>query len=501
MIEKKTHSDFSHLLDFAQSLNKQTDYVEILRIVVFKVCELLEADNALIMMINPGTQETIKTVLSHDGKTMDFAQRQITGWMMQEHHSLITDDLTEDSRFKKLPRKELRGQSAIATLIKVENIILGSLIVFKAKDSKPFLDEQLTLLENLATIAAPYLRNLKKIKEYFLPEISENALIHKYSKMGLIGRSPKFLELLQAIEAATRSDVRIILEGESGTGKELIARAIHQFSTRHDKPFVAIDCGTIPGHLIESELFGHKKGAFTGAFQDRKGLIEEANGGTFFIDEIANLPMEMQSKIMRFLQEGEIRPLGSNETKKVDVRIISASSRSLHKMVDEGCFRHDLYFRLHVYPIYVPALREREQDIPKLANYFLNSYSKKYDKSIESLHPHLLHFLKKREWMGNIRELQNCIERLVTLSEQDDTILRINILPQDLRDEWNHLSLTAPNGTHKSLKEHLLNFEAHVLRHALEDNGWNQSAAARSLDISEAIMRYRMKKLGIEREK
>jgi len=308
------------------------------------------------------------------------------------------------------------------------------------------------------------------------------------------------MELLQAVEAAAHCDVRVLLEGKTGTGKELIARAIHQFSSRCDGPFVAIDCGAISRTLIESELFGHKKGAFTGADQERKGLIMEADGGTLFIDEISNLPLELQSKLMRVLEEGEVRPIGSNKAYQIDVRIITASSVSLKEMVETSRFRDDLFFRLHVYPITIPDLAERSEDIALLANHFLELYTRKQKKHLKALHEEILDFLKQRPWAGNIRELENLIERLVTLAPPDLEILDNNCFPRDLKKELDeYRQQQSPATRRKSLKSELQNFEAKLIRKTLEECRWNQSEAARRLQTSEKNIRDKMQQYHIKK--
>lgn len=310
-----------------------------------------------------------------------------------------------------------------------------------------------------------------------------------------------FIELLKAVEAAARCDVRVLLEGESGTGKELIAHAIHQFSGRNDYPFIAVDFGAIPANLLESELFGHIKGAFTGAVTERKGLFEECNQGTLFMDEISNLPLELQAKLMRVLQAGEIRPVGSNKTCKVDVRIISANSIPLHELVAKQQFRKDLFYRLHVYPIAVPSLEERQEDIPLLANHFLRKFASQQDKQVEAYHEEILDFMKLRRWSGNIRELENFVERLVTLAAGKKLLDR-KILPKDLRNELNTLHSTQYDpALRKSLNERLSEYEEELIREELIANKWNQSRAARMLRISEQTLRYKMAKLGIIKEK
>ena len=289
-----------------------------------------------------------------------------------------------------------------------------------------------------------------------------------------------------------------MLEGDSGTGKELIARAIHRLSSRSQKPFIAVDCAAIPGNLIESELFGHLKGAFTGAVSERKGLMEEANGSTMFMDEISNLPLDLQAKLLRVLQEDEIRPLGSNTTKKVDVRIIAASSSSLHDKMEKQLFRDDLYYRLHVYPIKIPDLGKRREDIPILARHFLQEFSQQQNKKLAQIHEEILDFMLCRNWPGNVRELENFIERMVTLSSEQVSTLEAKILPDEYKKEWDKLKKTIEIKTiNKSLNDQVAEFEEQLIRQALKENDWNQSQAARALNISEQTIRYKMNKLGI----
>ncbi|MFQ5640209.1 MAG: sigma 54-interacting transcriptional regulator [bacterium] len=494
--------DLSPLIDLASILNRQTDFDEILRLVSHRSADILQADAALIMMINPATQQTTKTVIRQGSevKSRRFhaVQEQITGWMLESNRPLICADIGTDPRFTISNKEELPFRSAIASLLITENAVLGSIIVLNSEHSLEFTADDLSMLEKVTIIVAPYLRNIEKIKEFFSPNISENALLKKYADVGLIGTSRKFVELLQAIEAAARCDVRVVLEGESGTGKELIARAIHRFSNRNGNAFVTVDCGAIPEHLIESELFGHKKGAFTGALQDRKGLIEEATLGTLFIDEIASLPLEMQSKFMRFLQEGEVRPLGSNTQRKVDVRIVSASSQSLRKLVEAGKFREDLFFRLHVYPIYAPSLRERKKDIVLLANHFLAKFSKRQNKKVYAFCPDILNYFRQRAWQGNIRELENFVERLITVAPVQAEAFLLKMLPDDLRKDFEKVIQAKEYSLDdRPLAESVAEFEEKLIRQALAENTWNQSQAARMLNISEHTLRYKMKKLKI----
>ena len=306
--------------------------------------------------------------------------------------------------------------------------------------------------------------------------------------------------MLKSIDAAAQCDVRVLLEGQSGTGKELIAKAIHCLSERANHEFIAIDCGAVPSNLIESELFGYVKGSFTGATHDRKGLLEACNQGTLFLDEITNLPAELQSKLLRVLQENEFRRLGSNQPIKVDIRIITASSAPLFDMVKENKFREVLYYRLYVYPITIPTLNERPEDISLLANYFLENFSKKHKKKLEFFAPSVIRFINTRSWPGNIRQLENFIERLVTLADPQAAIVDEALIPAEHLDEYNlqksDFEAVESSG---SLTERLLVYEKKLITAALEQNNWNQSKAARTLQISEGTIRQKMKKLNLKK--
>jgi transcriptional regulator with GAF, ATPase, and Fis domain len=490
------------LIDLAYALSQQNHFEEILRLVAQRTAALLHGQTALIMMVNPQTRQTVKTVVREGREDQEVKYRavqdQINGWIMKFNQPLLSQDIKNDPRFAKVKFGDLAIKSVVAVLLRIEGIVLGSLIVLNKRNDEVFNEDDLDYLDKIAVIAAPYLRNVQKIQQFFESPLPQAALLSKYEKLGLLGKSKKFVQLLQTIEAAARCDVRVLLEGESGTGKELIARAIHKFSSRSSHPFVAIDCGVIPAHLIESELFGHVKGAFTGAVADRKGLLEAADNGTLFMDEIVNLPMEVQSKFMRVLQEGEIRPLGSNKSRQVNVRIISASSRSLQKLVEAQQFREDLFYRLHVYPIYVPPLHERRPDIPLLANTFLKKFSQQQQKPLTHFSGNLLEFLQQRQWTGNIRELENFVERLVALSPPEAKILDHDILPPDIKKEFKKFKPALDEAyVSKSLEESLAEHEEQLIRRALIEHDWNQSQAARVLKIPVPTLRYKMNKLGI----
>ncbi|MFQ5771836.1 MAG: sigma 54-interacting transcriptional regulator, partial [bacterium] len=271
-VPEEKYQKLERLFELAEALGRQTDFDEILRVVTQQVASLLKAEMALIMMINPRTHQTVKTVFKEG---QDAQQRryhslhlQVCGWVIKNNRAFISPNIQEDSRFRRKRFKEFPIKSVICAPLRTEGIIIGAILLLNKEGGDDFVENDLTYLEKLAVISAPILRNVQKIQEYFVTPLPEAALLTRYETLGLLGKSKKFIELLQAVEAAARCDVRVLLEGQSGTGKELIAQAIHQFSARRDGPFVAIDCGAIPENLLESELFGHVKGAFTGAIQD-----------------------------------------------------------------------------------------------------------------------------------------------------------------------------------------------------------------------------------------
>lgn len=297
----------------------------------------------------------------------------------------------------------------------------------------------------------------------------------------IIARSSKMHSLLDLTRKVAAYDTTVLINGESGTGKELIARGIHRNSGRSEEAFVAVNCGSIPENLLESEFFGYTKGAFTGADKDRKGLFEEADAGTLFLDEIGELPQGLQVKLLRVLQEREIRPLGSVKTKKINTRVITATAKDMDEEVEKGNFREDLLYRLNVLTLQLPPLRERKEDIPHLCAHFLTQLNQKMGLQIEAVSPEAMTILLSRDWKGNIRELKNCLERAAIMAESNQ------ILPQDLHMDQNKSSCDNPLneifGTF-SLKQGKKIMEEQMIRQALEASDGNKSMAARMLEIS-----------------
>jgi transcriptional regulator with GAF, ATPase, and Fis domain len=493
------------IIELIQTLNQQSSYEETLRLITVKAIQLLDAQYAQVMMINPQTENTIKTIYRE--QKVDFYQEHhllnlnVAGWVHKNNQSFISADIREDQRFSKELFKESEVQSVICTPLIIGHNPIGTLHFINKRGARIFNLNDVKFAEKLCTVAAPFLNKIEKIEEYFTCPLLEEDLINKYNKVGLIGKSKRFIDLLKSIEAASKCNVRILLEGATGSGKEIIARAIHKFSDRNTEKFEVIDCGTIPENLMESELFGYVKGAFTGAHKDKLGLVETASGGTLFMDEVCHLPLNLQYKLLRFLQEKEFRPVGSNETRKVDVRIITASSVPLINLVKEKKFREELFYRLNVYPIRVPSLDERKEDILPLVNHFIPKFAREQNKAAEIFDIDLMTYLTHRNWPGNVRELENLVERVVALVPINSKIVDKNILPNEFLVE-----LEQKNFQQKilhsslSLTARMDDIESQIIREALVKHNWNQTHAAHSLEIPEQTMRYKMHKLKIYKE-
>jgi DNA-binding NtrC family response regulator len=304
---------------------------------------------------------------------------------------------------------------------------------------------------------------------------------------GIVGASPQMEALRQRIRKAAPYDLAILLIGESGTGKELVARAIHHLSPRREGPFIAIDCNALPETLFESELFGYEKGAFTGADQRKAGRFELASGGTLFLDEISNLPLNMQAKLLRVLQDKVVERLGGCTPFQVDVRIVTATNADLEQAMRQGRFREDLYFRIQTFPITIPPLRDRNQDIPLLASYFLDRYCREFGKPVERIRPEAMDRLQRYHWPGNVRELENVIKSAVILA---DEMIGVEHFPLFADPERSLAPEAKP----------LMEVEREAIQQALEDHRWNRSRTAASLGIDEKTLRAKIRKYGLIRK-
>ena len=348
--------------------------------------------------------------------------------------------------------------------------------------TKPFKSEEIVFKVNQA---------LERIDLRHTVKFLRQEVAHRFGYDNIIGTSKAINDLKSIVDRIAGTDIAVLITGESGTGKELFAKVIHHHSANRKKAFVPINCSAIPENLLESELFGHVKGAFTNAVANKKGLFEEADGGTIFLDEVGDLPFSLQAKLLRVLQEKEIRPVGSTTSRSINVRIIAATNADLTKMVTEGRFREDLYYRLNVMPIHISPLRERPEDIPTLTEYFLRKISKEYNRSPITLSADGLELLIKHTWPGNVRELENTLKRAVALSgrgqiQYEDIIF---ISPRET-------ALTSAPSAHARPHSLVENQRLQILK-SLEENDWNYSLTASQLGIGRTTLWRKVKKFNL----
>jgi two-component system response regulator PilR (NtrC family) len=330
-----------------------------------------------------------------------------------------------------------------------------------------------------------------------LTEVSLATDANKSHTVRLIGESKVMAKLNNQIEKVARTQAPIFIHGPSGTGKELVSQLIHSLGARRDKPFIAVNCGAIPRDLMESEFFGHMKGSFTGASSDKLGFFRAADGGTLFLDEVTELPIEMQAKLLRVIQEQTVRPVGNEQELPINVRILSASHRDLRQRVEEDLFRQDLYFRLNVITIETPPLAQRPDDIPMLAQHFIQKYAKEWQMPALQLAPATLTALCEYSFPGNVRELENILQRAFTMSENDVISIEDLNLPSQ-QNQPSQMMKSSTNMANGNLEAYIENIERLAINEALEATRWNKTAAAEKLGISFRALRYRCSKLNIE---
>lgn len=460
---------------------------------------LLEMQRGCVFLLDPVSRE-LRIVAAHGLAKENIEKGKyrigegIVGRVLEKRTPMVIPNIGKEPLFlnKTGSRPEKDGISFLSVPIELKNEVLGVLSVDRIYSSKlGSVDDDLRVLKIVASLIAQFLKLWKSYEEIEKEKESlKRELKGKYSIENIIGQSDRMQEVFEAVYRVAPSKASVLLYGESGTGKELIAKAIHYMSPRNKDPFIKFNCASIPEGLLESELFGHEKGAFTGAVSSRSGKFELANGGTIFLDEIGDLPIALQPKILRVLQEREFERVGSEKTIKVDVRIITATSRNLERLVSQGKFREDLYYRLNVIPILLPSLRERGEDIPILIEYFLKRFNKENKRSVV-LDKSALQILLNYEWPGHVRELENTIERLVVMSRSD------RISASDLPVSLSVRRLKSPDKM-ISLTTDIEEIEKTNILNALEKTGWVQAKAARLLGITPRQIGYKINKHGIE---
>lgn len=426
----------------------------------------------------------------------------ITGHVAETGRSHVIPDLRNDPRF--LNRTGTRHYDAQVAFICVPLLhherIIGTLSIDRPVTEDTVLESDVAFLEIIANItadAAAACIEMHNERETLLEENRKlRDMLHK-TPGKLIGNCREMQQVYEQLRQVAPSDATVLIRGASGTGKELLAHAIVDLSARRDKPFITLNCAALPENLVESELFGHEKGAFTGAVARRIGRAEAADGGTLFLDEIGDLSVPMQVKLLRFLQERTFSRIGSNEELHSNVRFLAATSRNLEELMEKKLFREDLYYRLNIFPIMMPSLARRKSDIILLAEHFIDRLNVKYNKHIVRISPGAIRLLMNYAWPGNVRELENCMERAV-LTARDECVRSYNLPPSLQTEEEEGNGDSARRSASGSLEEMLAGYEREILTETIRRNKGNLSAAGRELGISPRMMNYRMNKLKLK---
>ena len=499
----KYFEEVSLLYEISEALNQHMDMKQSLFKVLSVLSESLNLVRGIIFLINSETGE-IRIEIAH-GISEDTTRRikylpgeGIIGKVIQEGEPAVVQRISEEPLFlDKTHSRDIaegREYSFICVPIKKDNRIVGAISADRPFEGKKSLEKGEKLLSVVAAMIAHHVINIETIRVEKEQLKTENIrlkseLENKYSFTNIIGNSNKMREVLQMISQVSSSSATVLIRGESGTGKELVANSVHYNSDRNKKPFIKINCAAIPENLIESELFGHEKGAFTGASRQKKGKFEMADQGTIFLDEIGNMDPSAQVKLLRVLQEKEFERVGGYKPIKTNVRIVAATNSNLEEMVQQGKFRDDLYFRLNVFPIYIPSLRMRKTDIILLADHFLEKYKKEHGKNIKRITTPAIDMMMEYHWPGNVRELENCIERAVILCNEG--AIHSYHLPATLQTGTK--SKTLP----RSLEEAVVHLEKEILMDSLKNTKGNINKAAKLIGITVRKFSYKAAKYNI----
>jgi len=485
-IKNLSKSEFESLYEFSEILNTATRQDSLIEDTIDIVIQVINAERGLFVRYFDSTDSfsiiTARKISNESITDLHQFSSGILQKVIKEKKPLLYHDVMSDPNLSQFESVQIhRIKSVIGVPIIRDEKVWGIIIADSQLDRREFTEENLLFLSFFSNLVSLALDRIIKLEEL---EKENQILLNRLQSMEnipeMVGISQTMRNLSQLIHRVAQTEATVLISGESGTGKEVAAKAIHQLSKRKDKPFLAQFCGSIPDNLLESELFGYKKGAFTGANTDKQGLLEAADGGTFFLDEIADISQALQAKLLRVLENREIIRLGDVKVKKIDVRILAATNKDLQQLVKEGQFREDLFYRLNVFPIKMPPLRERREDISILAHYFIKRIA---DKEV-SIDPIAIKKMESYFWPGNVRQLMNIIQRAIILCNAD------KILPDDivLEDEK---SLENFNGT-------LGEFEVLLLKKRLEQFNGNRTLTAKSLDVSVRWIQLKLKELGIQ---
>ncbi len=496
--------ELSLLFEISRILDSSMDLRDVVRPVLQVIARYTNIIRGVITLLNRKTGEiSIESAVglsTHQQKKGRYKLGEgIIGRVVQTGKPVILPRISDEPLFlDKTGAREntdLRELSYICVPIKLENEIIGALSADRLYSMEFSLEDDVRLFSIIGSMISQAVKLRQQATEERQRLLEENIRLQeelkdRFKPANIIGNSSEIQEVFNLIPQVAKSDTTVLIRGESGTGKELIAHAIHYESNRSTRPFIKVNCAALPETIIESELFGHEKGSFTGAISARKGRFELAHGGTLFLDEIGDLSPATQIKLLRVLQEKEFERVGGTSTIKIDVRIITATNRDLEKLMSENQFREDLYYRLNVFPIHIPPLRERKTDILLLADFFVEKYSMADHKNVRRVSTPAIDMLMTYHWPGNVRELENCMERAVLLSNDD--VIHGHHLPPTLQTA--EASGTTINRT---LRETLDSIEKETIQDVLKSSRGNAAKAARALGLTERQMGLRVKKYGI----
>ncbi|HET6464504.1 MAG TPA: nif-specific transcriptional activator NifA [Nitrospiria bacterium] len=505
-------AELTALYEIGRALASSLDLKETSRKILEILASVLDMGRGTLTLLDPQTGELV--IETAHGLTAEEIARGrfkigegVTGRVFEKGEPMIVPDVGREPLF--LNRTRSRGDLAkerIAFLcmpVKAHAETIGVLSVDRLfKNGSPDFDDDVRVLTVVASLIGQAVKLQQTVSREKRELLEQNIqlqseLKNRYRIGNIVGQSKVMDEVFRSVLQVCKSKATVLLRGESGTGKELIARAIHYNSPRSDRPFIKVNCAALPETLLESELFGHERGAFTGATQLRKGRFEMADGGTLFLDEIGDIPLSTQVKLLRVLQEQRFERVGGSQTLSVDVRLVAATHRNLESAIQDGAFREDLYYRLNVVPIFLPSLRERKEDIPLLIEYFLSRCNKEHHKQIR-IAPDVLRVMIQYHWPGNVRELENCIERMVVMAESSEITFQsmpssIAAYFRDVREVMRPSPMDRP-----TLRTTVEDLERQQMVDALKKCGWVQSRAAKILGITARQIGYKMKKYKIE---
>jgi Nif-specific regulatory protein len=489
----------------AKTLATRTSQHKMLRDVMSLLEERRSLQHCTIMLLDPDGKKLVLEAESTgdaDGEVTYSRGEGVTGRVFDTGEPMIIPLVSEEPRFQSRVHERKKSQrevSFICVPIRIENEVIGTLSADHAAIVDPLLSETAQLMEIVASLIANDVRarRMAHIERRLLEEENQRLLFElqkKFHPTNMVGDSSEIQAVYARVHQVAAADTTVLIRGESGTGKELIAAAIHYNSSRNEKPFVKVNCSALSESLLESELFGHEKGAFTGALYKRIGRLEEAEGGTLFLDELGDFSPAVQVKLLRVIQEREYERVGSSKTIKADVRIVAATNRDLEKMVQNEEFRGDLYYRINVFPVVLPALRERRSDIIPLANHFIEKFAKQLNHPIRRISTSAINLLMSYHWPGNVRELENCIEHAVLLCSEG--VIYGRHMPPTLQTPT-----TADREAIGGLKKQVAMLERDLIIDALKRHRGNVNAASRDLGITSRMVRYKIENLDIDYDK